>query len=102
MKWQKVLALSQLPQGTRKHVVVDNHEYMVIHSAREGLRCVDHRCPHADGPVGDGMVLGKYITCPLHKWRFDLADGSHVHKGTRNLGVYKVRVEGDSIEIEIP
>jgi nitrite reductase/ring-hydroxylating ferredoxin subunit len=101
MKWQKVVELARLPQGTRKHVVVDDHEYMVIH-ARDGLHCVDHRCPHADGAVGDGMVLGKYLTCPLHKWRFDLCDGSHVHKGTRNLGVYAVRVEGDSVEIEIP
>ena len=96
MAWQKVCDLQKLPQGTRKHVELNGHEYMVIHS-RDGLFCVDHRCPHADGAVGDGWVLGKNITCPLHKWRFNLADGSHVHKGTRKLGVYPVKVEGPDV-----
>jgi nitrite reductase/ring-hydroxylating ferredoxin subunit len=101
MKWTPVAQLAQIPQGSRKHLVVDQHEYMLIHN-RDGLFCVDHRCPHADGSVGDGMVLGKYITCPLHKWRFDLCDGSHKHKGTRNLGVYAVKVEGNDVLIEVP
>jgi nitrite reductase/ring-hydroxylating ferredoxin subunit len=99
MPWNKVAQLRQIPQGSRKHVELAGREYMLIHS-RDGLYCIDHRCPHADGAVGDGMVLGTNITCPLHKWRFDLRDGSHVHKGTRNLGVYQVKVEGEDVWIE--
>jgi nitrite reductase (NADH) small subunit len=99
MPWHKVAELRQIPQGTRRHLELAGHEYMLIH-ARDGLHCIDHHCVHADGPVGDGMILGHHITCPLHKWRFDLRDGSHVHKGTRNLGVYPVKVEGEDVLIE--
>ena len=74
---------------------------MLIHN-RDGLWCIDHRCPHADGAVGDGMILGSSITCPLHKWRFSLSDGSHVHRGTRNLGVYAVKVEGSQVILGAP
>jgi nitrite reductase (NADH) small subunit len=100
MPWHKIAELQQIPQGSRKHVELAGHEYMLIHTRDGHLHCVDHRCPHADGAVGDGMVLGTTITCPLHKWRFDLCDGSHVHKGTRNLGVYQVKVEGRDVLIE--
>lgn len=99
MPWNKVARLRDIPQGSRKHVTHAGREYMLLHT-KEGIWCIDHRCPHADGAVGDGMVLGRTITCPLHKWRFDLTDGSHVHKGTRNLGVYAVKVEGEEVSIE--
>ncbi len=99
MPWHKIAELHQIPEGTRKHVDLSGREYMLLHT-RDGLYCIDHRCPHADGAVGDGLIMGSTITCPLHKWRFDLADGSHVHKGTRNLGVYQVRIDGSDVLIE--
>ena len=99
MPWHKVAEVQQVPQGSRKHVELAGREYMLLHT-RDGLYCIDHHCPHADGPAGDGLVMGRTITCPLHKWRFDLTDGSHVHKGTRNLGVYQVRIEGNDVLIE--
>lgn len=99
MPWNKVATLRDIPQGSRKHVTLAGHEYMLLHT-KEGIWCIDHRCPHADGAVGDGMVLGQTVTCPLHKWRFDLCDGSHAHKGTPNLGVYAVKVEGEEVLIE--
>ena len=99
MTWQKFAVLRDIPQGTRKHVVHAGHEYMLLHT-KEGIYCIDHRCPHADGSVGDGMALGGFITCPLHKWRFDLCDGSHSHAGTRTLGVYQVRIDGEEVQVE--
>jgi len=99
MPWHKIAELHQIPEGTRKHVDLSGREYMLLHT-RDGLYCIDHHCPHADGAVGDGLIMGSTITCPLHKWRFDLADGSHVHKGTRNLGVYQVRIDGSDVLIE--
>jgi nitrite reductase (NADH) small subunit len=99
MNWHKATTLPQIPQGSRKHVTIAGHEYMLLHT-KEGIWCIDHRCPHADGAVGDGLVMGQAITCPLHKWRFDLCDGTHSHAGTRNLGVYQVKIEGQDVLIE--
>ena len=101
MPFQKVCEAHQLPQGSRKHVERNGREYMLINSVRDGLFCIDHRCPHAAGAVGDGLIMGKNITCPLHKWRFSLTDGAHVHKGTRNLGVYAIKVEGNDVLIDV-
>ena len=41
----------------------------------DGFRAVDHACPHAGGPLADGIVADRCVTCPLHGWRFDLDTG---------------------------
>jgi len=42
----------------------------------DGFRAIDHACPHAGGPLGDGIVAGGCVTCPLHGLRFDLETGA--------------------------
>ena len=42
----------------------------------EGFRALDHACPHAGGPLADGIVADRCVTCPLHGWRFDLRSGA--------------------------
>ena len=37
---------------------------------------VDADCPHAGGPLADGIVADACVTCPLHGWRFDLRTGA--------------------------
>jgi len=35
-------------------------------------------CPHLDGPLFEGTLSGGTITCPWHRWRYDLATGERV------------------------
>jgi nitrite reductase (NADH) small subunit len=32
-------------------------------------------CPHKKGPLSQGIVHGRSVTCPLHNWVIDLATG---------------------------
>ncbi|MGE5566451.1 MAG: nitrite reductase small subunit NirD [Parcubacteria group bacterium] len=32
-------------------------------------------CPHKKGPLSQGIVHGRSVTCPLHSWVIDLATG---------------------------
>lgn len=67
----------------------------------ERVYAVDAECPHqggllADGEVGDieDMVDGKrcYVTCPVHKFRFDLASGAVIEGTCSSLPIYAVRI----------
>jgi len=62
---------------------------------------VDRSCPHqggnlAEGEIGDieDMVEGRkcYITCPVHKFQFDLSTGKVLHGKCPPLPTYKVRL----------
>ncbi len=37
-------------------------------------------CPHLLGPLFQGTVAGRQVTCPWHQWRFDLVTGACTHR----------------------
>ena len=58
----------------------------------EGFRALDHACPHAGGPLADGIVADRCVTCPLHGWRFELDTGEARNADAR-VRTYEVTVE---------
>lgn len=67
-----------------------------------GWAAVDHACPHAGGPLADGIVADSCVTCPLHGRRFDLHTGQQVG-GEDSVTTYAVRVADDDVlELLVP
>jgi nitrite reductase (NADH) small subunit len=64
----------------------------------DGFAALDAACPHAGGPLSDGIVADNCVTCPLHGRRVDLrtgacADGAvAVHEIVERDGELWVRV----------
>jgi nitrite reductase (NADH) small subunit len=65
-----------------------------------GPRAVNARCPHAGGPLEDGIVSGTRVTCPLHLRRVDL-DTGEVEDCAERVGCYPARVDGDRVVLEV-
>ncbi len=64
---------------------------------------IDNRCTHVGGPLGEGAVEGKVVTCPWHGSRFDITTGEVVGPpAKRSVASYPVRVEGREILVELP
>ncbi len=55
----------------------------------DGFAAVDHACPHAGGPLSDGIVAAGCVTCPLHGLRFDLYTGVAAN-GDARVAVHEV------------
>lgn len=36
---------------------------------------LEDRCPHRHGPLSQGIVHGRSVTCPLHNWVISLETG---------------------------
>ena len=101
MVWHDAVEIDDLPQGTRQHVEREGRRITLIHT-EDGVFCIDSRCPHSGGPLGDGLVEKGFIVCPLHQWRFDLRDGSHSRSATTPAaGVHRLRLQGDTIQVEL-
>jgi nitrite reductase (NADH) small subunit len=63
-----------------------------------GWAAVEQACPHAGGPLSDGIVADTCVTCPLHGWRFDLGTGARVG-GSERLATFAVRERDGLLEL---
>jgi nitrite reductase (NADH) small subunit len=69
----------------------------------EGFHAIDAACPHLGGPLADGLVSDRCVTCPLHGRRFDLRTGEGrgdyagvtVHEVVERDGELWLRVTAD-------
>lgn len=61
----------------------------------------DSLCPHVFGPMERSEVNGSILTCPLHGWRFDLAEGGREIHDYRGLKMYETKVEGEEIYVHL-
>ena len=74
---------------------------VVLVRQREQICAISATCPHAGGPLDEGMLTGKVVECPWHGSRFRLCDG-HVLTGpaTVNAPRYEARVHNRQVEIK--
>ena len=94
----KVATVSEIPEGTVKHIVV--HDKPMALARVEGqFYAVNAICPHRGGPLAEGTLNGCIITCPWHGWTFDVRSGLPDHPGGHSISAYEVRVEGDDVLI---
>lgn len=64
------------------------------------LYALDDRCPHAGGPLSEGVVENGTLRCPWHERHFDPATGACIdHPATRAVACHAVRVvpEDDAV-----
>jgi nitrite reductase (NADH) small subunit len=87
----RVAPLSALPEREGRVVVVGD-DTIALFRCDAGLRAVSNSCPHAGGPLADGMVIGDTVTCPLHGRVVKLLTGA-VTNCQEHVLVYSVEIE---------
>ena len=73
---------ADVPMLEGRSVTIDGHRIAIFRTP-EGFRAIDHACPHKGGPLADGIVADRCVTCPLHGWRFDLETGEATNADAR-------------------
>ena len=66
------------------------------------IYATDNTCPHAGGPLGEGMLDADIVECPWHGWRFNVRTGERPDNRDFSVPRYEVRVVGDEIEVALP
>ncbi|MGI5182928.1 Rieske (2Fe-2S) protein [Dactylosporangium sp. CA-152071] len=86
--------VTDIPVGEGRAYAVDGHQVAVFRPRRGGLRAVSAVCPHAGGPLADGLIDAKVVICPLHQHVYDLATGCST-TGQPPLRVYAIHEDDD-------
>ncbi|MEJ3746213.1 Rieske (2Fe-2S) protein [Actinomycetes bacterium KLBMP 9797] len=85
---------AEVPVGEGRAYAAGGAMVAVFRLRDGGLRAVSAVCPHAGGPIADGLIDAEVVVCPLHQHTFELATGCST-TGQPPLRVYPVRVDPD-------
>jgi nitrite reductase (NADH) small subunit len=91
--------LADLVPDEGRLLVVDGRE-IALFLTRGGPRAIDARCPHAGGPLQDGLVSGTRVTCPLHLRVVDL-DTGEVADCAERVRCYPVSVADGDVLLDL-
>lgn len=95
----RVASVGEIPDGEGKAFTCGSHRIAVFHISGN-YYAVSDTCPHAGGPLSDGWIDGTEVTCPWHGWSFDVQyTDKDPGDGVRR---YRICVEGDDINVEVP
>ena len=61
---------------------------------------IDDTCPHKQGPLSEGIVHDRAVTCPLHNWVISLETGMVRGPDEGQVRTYGVKVEAGRILID--
>jgi apoptosis-inducing factor 3 len=100
--WIKVTPTSKLPEGGMLGIEAGDLQ-IAIYNVEGEFYATDNVCTHALALLTDGFLEDGVIECPLHAGCFNVKTGKGMGAPiVEDLKTYRVRIEADTIEVEIP
>jgi nitrite reductase/ring-hydroxylating ferredoxin subunit len=99
-RWVKIAAINDCPPGSAIELVAEDR-IVALFNVDGKLFALDGICPHQGGPLGQGDLAGCVVTCPWHGWQFDVRSGEHQLNPRLRQPGFAVRVEGDSVLVDL-
>jgi nitrite reductase (NADH) small subunit len=94
----RACSIDDVPMGEGRALTLHARRIAVFRTPT-GWYAVDNACPHAGGPLADGVVADQTVICPLHDRRFDLATGE-VSGGGEGIACYAIEVRGQEVFVD--
>lgn len=70
-----VARLDDFPDGTMREVELDGAKILLVRRGQD-VFAVEGTCPHAGGPLAEGVLIGDRVVCPWHKAEFCVTTGA--------------------------
>lgn len=94
----KVAKVNEMPPGTAREFHANGH-VIALFNVEGSFHALDNTCLHRGGPLGQGALEGKVVTCPWHGWEYDVTTGAAVFNAEIKVKTFEVKVEGDDIMV---
>ena len=98
--WTDIGAIDDIPERGARVVKTHMGCVAVFRTIDNEVFAIDDACPHKGGPLSEGIVHGRSVTCPLHSMVLRLDTGQAQGADTGSVGTYAVRVEAGRILLD--
>jgi nitrite reductase (NADH) small subunit len=101
VEWIEVGSLSDIPQLGARVVNTVEGDIAVFRTDKDEVFALRDKCPHKGGPLSQGIVHGKRVSCPLHDWKIKLDTGIAVAPDEGCAASFPVRMDGETIFLSL-
>ena len=100
--WKLICPLEDIPQlGSRIVKPANGGDIAIFRTSDDQVFAMHDKCPHKGGPLSQGIVHGKRVTCPLHGWKLRLDSGEAVAPDEGCSRRFPVRIESGTVFLQI-
>ena len=100
-EWIEIGKLEDIPRRGARVLKTAGGDIAVFRSADDRIFALDDRCPHRGGPLSQGIVHGWKVTCALHNWAIELANGKAVPPDEGCATKYPARIKDGVISLQL-
>jgi nitrite reductase (NADH) small subunit len=98
--FRNVARVEDIPPGAVRSVQVDDQAIAVANVDGEFF-ATQHACLHLEGPLGEGRLEGKTLSCPWHGWQYDVRTGKNEFDHAIRLQTFEVKIERGEVQVAL-
>ena len=99
--WVRACRLEDIPKLGARLVKTAHGNIAVFRNAEDEVFALEDRCPHKGGPLSQGIVFGRKVSCPLHNWSIQLEDGCAVAPDKGCAKAFAAKVEDGEVFLRL-
>ena len=100
MNWVDIGALDDIPLRGARVVKAPIGCVAVFRTELDEVFATLDRCPHKGGPLSEGIVHGRRVTCPIHSIVFSLETGQALGADQGQVQTIAARVQAGRVLLD--
>ncbi len=99
MAFLRAAKRNEIPPGTIREIQLGGRTIAVA-NVDGRFYALDNTCLHRGGPLGQGELEEKVVTCPWHGWQYDVTTGKTLVNPAVGVPTFAVELRGEEIFVD--
>ena len=100
-RWVDIGAITDIPVRGARIVKAQTACIAVFRTSENEAFAIDNACPHKAGPLAQGIVHDRSVTCPLHNWVISLETGRAQGADEGSVRTYALKLEAGRVLLDV-
>ncbi len=101
MNWFAIGNITDIPLRGARCVKTPQGKIAVFRTAENEVFAIEDHCPHKGGPLSQGIVHARAVTCPLHNWVISLETGRALGADEGSVKTIALKNDGGALFIAL-
>ena len=100
MPFLRTARKDEIPAGHIREFAVEGKS-IALANVDGTFYAINNTCLHRGGPLGEGTLEGKIVTCPWHGWQFDVTSGKSVQNPAVGVACYPTELRAGEVFVDL-